>query len=203
MLTEIHRQAEGNPIIDLATRVRRGDALPPGQYGTSIVLRGKPDPSMVLGCDQVIVGTNKTRRFCNQKIRDLRGFGGDLPVAGERVVCLRNNHDVGILNGTLWNVVEASSFSGLHQMSMKLESDGQVVDVSAHTQHFLGEELPYWGRKDAEEFDFGYAMTCHKAQGSGWPSVCVFDESWIARANRREWLYTAITRAAQRVVICQ
>ncbi len=55
----------------------------------------------------------------------------------------------------------------------------------------------YWERKDAEEFDYGYALTVHKSQGSQWNNVLLFDE-WYGK-DRKEWLYTAITRAAERI----
>ena len=48
-------------------------------------------------------------------------------------------------------------------------------------------------------FEFAYAVTCHKAQGSEYDFVVVFDESRIFDDGAR-WLYTAITRAKKRVV---
>lgn len=49
-------------------------------------------------------------------------------------------------------------------------------------------------------FEFAYAVTCHKAQGSEYDFVVVVDESGLFE-NGREWLYTAITRARKRLVI--
>jgi ATP-dependent exoDNAse (exonuclease V) alpha subunit len=50
-------------------------------------------------------------------------------------------------------------------------------------------------------FEFAYAITCHKAQGSEFDSVVVFDESWLFGEDRFRWLYTAITRAKKRLLI--
>jgi ATP-dependent exoDNAse (exonuclease V) alpha subunit len=52
-------------------------------------------------------------------------------------------------------------------------------------------------------FDFGYAMTCHKAQGSSWPDVLVVSEvgGWCDVDTRTRWLYTAITRASDRLTV--
>lgn len=50
---------------------------------------------------------------------------------------------------------------------------------------------------------YGYAMTCHKAQGSEWPNVVV-DASPINSADNESyfrWLYTAITRAKEKLFI--
>ena len=46
-------------------------------------------------------------------------------------------------------------------------------------------------------WDFGYALTVHKAQGSQAPSVLVFEERFAksSEADWRRWLYTAVTRA--------
>jgi exodeoxyribonuclease-5 len=58
-----------------------------------------------------------------------------------------------------------------------------------------------------DEFDYAYAITCHKSQGSQWDKVVVFDESGVfgGRGDREDvpqrWLYTAVTRAAEAVVI--
>jgi exodeoxyribonuclease-5 len=52
-----------------------------------------------------------------------------------------------------------------------------------------------------QPFSFGYCITAHKAQGSQWGSVLVIDESFCFREQQFCWLYTAITRAAQRVVV--
>lgn len=49
-------------------------------------------------------------------------------------------------------------------------------------------------------FEFAYAVTCHKAQGSEYDFVIVMDESKFFE-NSREWLYTAITRAKKKLLI--
>ncbi|MBQ8885937.1 MAG: AAA family ATPase [Clostridia bacterium] len=50
-------------------------------------------------------------------------------------------------------------------------------------------------------FEFAYAITCHKAQGSEFDFVVVFDESWAFGEEKSRWLYTAITRARERLLI--
>ena len=105
MLTHIHRQAQDNPIIRLSEVVRSGGDLGFGDYGeTRVVKRGAIDAEQVLGADQVLVGVNRTRRAYNQRMRDLKGFAEPLPVAGDRLVCLRNDRAKGLINGGLWRV---------------------------------------------------------------------------------------------------
>ena len=50
-------------------------------------------------------------------------------------------------------------------------------------------------------FEFAYAITCHKAQGSEFDFVVVFDESWAFGEEKNKWLYTAITRAKKKLLI--
>ena len=52
------------------------------------------------------------------------------------------------------------------------------------------------------EFTFGYAITCHKSQGSEWDKVLVIEENFpFDKKEHARWLYTACTRAASRLVL--
>ena len=52
------------------------------------------------------------------------------------------------------------------------------------------------------EFAYGYAITCHKAQGSEWDKVLVREEGFpFAELEHARWLYTAATRAAEKLVL--
>jgi ATP-dependent exoDNAse (exonuclease V) alpha subunit len=50
-------------------------------------------------------------------------------------------------------------------------------------------------------FSLGYALTCHKAQGSEWNKVFIILHKDQLRNLSREWLYTAVTRARNEVYI--
>jgi len=88
---------------------------------------------------------------------------------------------------------------GYVEMAVEAE-DGFQIDVVSPIESFVarngtGADLPM------QPFTFGYVLTCHKSQGSQWTSVLVIDESFCFREQRWQWLYTAITRAAERVVV--
>lgn len=203
MLTEIHRQAAESPILRLATRARKGLRLDVGKYGDSEVLRARDFDNTSLTTEQVIVGRNTTRRRANAKRRECLGFSGRYPQDGDRVICLRNNHDIGVLNGEIYTVETAhaeDSFGDRMGLSLVSEDGDRQLYVDAHLAPFRGEDAPYWD-KEAIEMDFGYAVTAHKAQGSGWPSVVVVDESSVFRQDRHRWAYTSITRAIDRVTV--
>lgn len=204
MLTEIHRQAKDNPIINLATTVREGGYLNLGKYGeSSVIERSACTPELMLAASQLLVGKNATRHASNKRFRTLLGRDeSQFPVEGDKLVCLRNDREKGLLNGSLW-LTKACVQTDVDRLSLSVDSeDGDgSVDCEAHTAHFLGktEEMTWWERKDAQEFDYGYALTVHKSQGSQWENVVVFDE-WN-RGDRKEWLYTAITRAQEKITV--
>src|SRR2546421_4897304 len=107
MLTEVHRQAQDDPIVRLSMQVRAGERLEPGEYGqTQVVRRDALDPQPVLDADQVLVGRNATRRAYNIRMRERRGFAEAMPMTGDKLVCLRNNRRKGLFNGALWMVKE-------------------------------------------------------------------------------------------------
>lgn len=213
MLTEIHRQAEGSPIIQLATAAREKRRLRTGRYGSSAVIKKRDlTPGLALEHDQILVGRNATRRATNMRVRELYGMENLLTI-GEKVVCLRNNHDLGLLNGTQWSVTQLYSGAPYHDIVLMQvrnpdapeDEEGSHLDVEAHTHYFEGraDELPLWDKLDAEEFDYGYALTTHKAQGSQWNKVLLIDESYCFSRDKHKWLYTAITRAAESITIVQ
>ena len=83
------------------------------------------------------------------------------------------------------------------------EARRRVVEVSVLRQFFEGkeDEIPLALRRESDEFTYGYALTVHKAQGSQWDEVVLFDESYAFREHRARWLYTGLTRAAKRLTV--
>jgi exodeoxyribonuclease-5 len=209
LLTEIHRQARDNPIIRLALDVREGRELPYGDHGSAQVI-GKEEVNrdLVLDADQVLVGTNRTRRRYNGRLRELKGFTADVPQAGDKLVCLRNDPSKGLLNGSLWKVMTASRETikpGINLLVSPEEDDPDrgVAKIKLLKAAFESpdEEIPWQQKKRFDDFDYGYALTVHKAQGSQWNNVVLFDESWAFKDTRQRWLYTAVTRAAERLTV--
>jgi Mesyanzhinovviridae Dda-like helicase len=211
LLDEIHRQALDSPILRLADLARRGERLPIGRIDDDVDVRvwtKKPDPSLearALEAEMIIVGRNATRRGCNARIRQLLGREGSVPVVGDRVICKRNDRELGLLNGSNWNVTSCSDRGDMvADICVRSIDDAfDVVDCSTWLHHFFDreEELLDMKRRTHQEFTFGYAQTCHTAQGGQADDVLVFDESKQFSRDARKHLYTAITRSTKRLTI--
>ena len=66
----------------------------------------------------------------------------------------------------------------------------------------LGKLKPRYGEIIPKEFAYAYAITCHKAQGSEWDKVVVLEENFpFSKEEHARWLYTACTRASEKLVL--
>lgn len=66
----------------------------------------------------------------------------------------------------------------------------------------LGKLIPRYGDLTPKQFSYGYAITGHKAQGSEWDKVLVIEETFpFDRVEHARWLYTCVTRAADKLVL--
>lgn len=209
MLTEIHRQALDNPIIRMSMDVRLGRGVRTGSYGESRVITKaeftRNRAAWLLGADQVLCGINRTRRTFNADMRKYMGF--DLiaqPMINDKLICLKNSRKEGLFNGGMWRVSEAPVFDG-EIFEMKLDSldTSLKAKVKVPLEFFTGEEdkLPGAKRRKYHEFDFGYGITVHKAQGSQYDNVLVYNENYCFRETPLQHLYTAITRAAEKLTL--
>ena len=135
MLTEVHRQAQDDPIVRMSMDVREGRELDIGRYGESeVVSRSELDPARVMDADQVLVGRNNTRRSYNMRVRQKQNIEDPLPVAGDKLVCLRNNRKKALFNGGLWRV-KSRAASKSKIITMRLSPD---EDFGAQGHESLG-----------------------------------------------------------------
>lgn len=215
MLTEVHRQARDNPIIQMSMDIREGRGLAIGDYGQSSVLKRNSVSeddirALVTGADQVICGMNKTRVSYNNRLRQLKGMIGKKepwhPISGDKLICLKNDHGLGLFNGGMWIADKVKSgFDALNIDVSSLDEERASMTVSVPECFFNGtEKTADWRElRNHQQFTYGWAITCHKSQGSQWDNVVIFDESGAFREAQRNWLYTAVTRAAQKVTVIQ
>jgi exodeoxyribonuclease-5 len=215
MLTEVHRQARDNPIIRMSMEIREGNRLTPGAYGESLVT-ARADighdrlRELVIDADQLLCGLNRTRIAYNRRIRAIKGLNGQAedwhPTAGDRLICLKNKRDKQIFNGGMWMADSVGDkFGCLSIEATSLDEERDPLTLEVAEEFFVGTEhkIDWRERRKYDEFTFGWAITCHKSQGSQWGSIIVFDESGAFRDARANWLYTAVTRAAEKVTVVQ
>lgn len=206
MLTDVHRQAKESPILRLATKVREGEeiSIHDSCDDCQVIYKKDLNRDIIFDHEQLLVGTNKTRFSSNKRIRELKGISSPLPVVSDRIVCLRNNNEEQLLNGALFSVEDIGyAYDNLISMEIKNMDSGDKQMVLAHSRIFLGREaeIQFYERNDAQSFDYGYALTVHKSQGSQWDSVAIIDESSKLPSDSRKWLYTGITRAAKKLTL--
>lgn len=205
-LTEIHRQALDSPIIRYATAVREGHKL---QYinepGFQFAPRAEIAPSAYSMAEQIIVGRNDTRRSWNNRFRHRRGHKiGSLPQAGEKIICLKNSPENDLFNGM---ICRAAKSTAEHEDYYVLECEDEETEwqgLNVWLGDIDGREEGYNFKRHRglERFDFAYAITCHKSQGSEFGDVLIYNEPVGRDAHDcRRWLYTAITRAKNHVVL--
>ena len=207
MLTDVHRQAEGNPVLWAATRLRNHEGMPPpGEYGDrdELVIKNYATDDDLTAADILLCGRNKTRAKLNARKRELLGFSGTLPKPGERLVCLRNNNDLGLMNGTIWELLEIEPVGGPagKYAAIEVQDDaGNVVRTRLIRSRFEEDQpvITPQDRRMADDFDFGYCLTVHKSQGSEWRHVLLVDEhrAFNEDGDGWRWLYTGVTRASE------
>lgn len=219
MLTEVHRQAAENPIIALSMHLRNNKTLSSffgrNKDRAEIKLVDYVNVDEAMAFDQIICGKNKTREMKNRRFRDLKGFKGIYPNIGEKMICLKNNSSAGLFNGQIWEMTGIEEREGykddesgkdlpahLYFYAKSLDDEG-IVQCGVMKEMFAGGyDTIHWSiKKFFDEFDFGYCVTCHKSQGSQWNNVAVYDESYVFRDDKFRWLYTAVTRAAEKLTI--
>lgn len=95
---------------------------------------------------------------------------------------------------------EGSYFGGIRMDRCMIETGEKCVDW--RTSYRLGQLKSRIGDIVPREFDFGYAVTTWKAQGSEWPKVLVIEENFpFDKMEHARFLYTSCTRASEKLVL--
>lgn len=212
-LTEVHRQALENPIIRLATDIRMGRPIIKFNE-PELITYAKNDQVLeaMISSDQMLCGKNVTRNHANSFIREHLNFShNEYPRKDERVICLRNNRTDGLFNGQIGIMLEDASMLDDDKISIsfhdELDENEIYKNVKCHKEGFIDDSLfkdmENADLKLANQFTYSYAITVHKSQGSQWDSVCMLDDNFLVwdKGERNKWLYTGITRAANKLVL--
>ena len=230
-LDEIVRQAQESEIIKLSMEIRSGKSLIPFKgKQVQIIGRSELTDGMLLWADQIICAKNTTRKQINNRVRELIFNTKDpKPVEGDKVICLQNQWDTiseygdTLVNGTVGTVsyIRYRDTKKLHpQLLIDLlpegtqpsacDADPYFRDLNIDAQLLIDGEPTVTNQnfktfskmEKPVEFDYGYAITCWKAQGSEYGKVLLFEEDFPRNAEEKiKYLYTGITRAKDKLVI--
>ena len=217
VLTQIMRQSSESPIPYFAQNVLQNGTkcLSPGlQIGDKINVLSKADitPELLKDYDVIICGTNKTRNNLNTYIRErIYGRTQDYPVIGDKLICRENDwtfsvDDVYLINGLIGYVTDID-LESISDYTMKIDFKPEFMDNESKNVTLdriymgLSPNDKRFYRSNYHKFEYGYAITCHLSQGSQYNRVLVFNESFGTAEERRKWLYTAVTRAIDKVTI--
>ena len=155
-----------------------------------------------------------------EKMICLRNYWDDLSEDGESALV---NGTTGIIHMPFESFRMAPQFVKMKNHKMETiqcdftSDDGSYFNSVEMDKHMIltGEKCIDWresyqlgrliqriGDIVPREFTFGYAITCHKAQGSEWNKVLVIEESFpFPKDEHARWLYTACTRASEKLVL--
>jgi exodeoxyribonuclease-5 len=214
-LEQIHRHAADNKILQLATHIRQEGDLPKSRVSNEFVRYVMPDDVMEtvgdtydrLGMDMaVLVRRNAVRKNFNLLPREVSE-----PLVGDIVICLKNSPP--IYNG-MRGVLKSIEAWDPHWYKAEVYFPDNYLSVRGLLNlHQFGRDKTLDGPYDIPRypgplpmgllFDFGLAMTVHKAQGSAFQEVVLCPEKWSSDTSDDycKWLYTAVTRAVDKIHI--
>jgi exodeoxyribonuclease-5 len=236
-LEQVHRQAADNPIIKLATAIRKGQPWQSMDFGADdrvrylwdrgamerdIIPAIFPDAAAAMR-NVVLCRYNRTRQEVNRRVTEqLHGTANPAPYDGAPVICLRNVR-VGV--GSVYNgqrgrwFGEPEAWGADHYGGTVVYDEDGLALAGRFCASQFGVEKTFQSFDDAKrsgfkgevdnwrhvglQFDHGGALTVHKSQGSQFDRVLVIEEVFRGEDEElhRKWLYTAVTRAAEGVLI--
>lgn len=205
-LTEIFRQTAASQIITNAHRINKGEMVRIDRYQDDLVFLEREEPEDIAACIktwaerlpygpmdlQVLspmrkgpLGTVELNRLLQGDRRSPKVECGQYVFhVGDKVIHTRNNYAKGVMNGDLGMVEEIREVDGEPVLSVRY--DGDVVEYASG---------------DLDELELAWAVTCHKLQGSEFRCVIVPVTTSHYVMLYRSLLYTAVTRAKEKLVL--
>ena len=207
-LSRIHRQAKGNPILDLAHALgddnlgfeefeRRIEAA--AQQDERVIVAPRVDADL-MARSPVLVWRNVTRVRLIQAFRGAYGAPPDALMPGEPLICdgielplkhRKKRIDLearGLIKGAQVIYLGPGRKPGFSRLHVVGAEDPQISAASIVKIEFPDQEEPFipFAARMGAAFLHGSAVTIHKAQGSQWPDVQVFaPDIWAAAKSGR------------------
>ena len=170
-------------------------------------LRGLPEGNLMANEPVLVTRNNYQLNVFNGEVFTIDGLyttHGPVPVVDR------------YKNKSMFMAFREATFNGIPDRAVISPEEifGKSADMDSDTiskaSRFLVKDAYRRDFGDAEaaphhlHANLGYALTCHKSQGSEWPSAVVMMESSVRIGTQegRRWLYTALTRAREKVRVC-
>lgn len=215
-LEEVKRTADGSSINLFAQDIRTTGRLSFKSAGNDVKKLRKKDFNMKWlrenwkDWDVIICGTNRTRAKYNMLVRAAIGKTSEYPEPGDRVVCLSNSVVAGskINNGELFEVLtsyigDKTSQFQIQKIGADMQKCGPLLTVQVDN-NMWDESVrspENFGNRNLHDFTFGYALTCHKMQGSSMPNVIFYDEDVSFFIDQKRFRYTGCTRPSESLLV--
>ncbi len=228
-LTHFYRQKEGGGIVENAHRVNRGEC--PEYFVTGdFVFIPENEPESVIERLKNLLTTGElprkydileqTQILCpvkkgilgvyniNMELRELLNprlaskqevqIGDTLFRTGDKVMQTKNNYEMEwyYASETLFSHKGVGVFNG--DLGRIISIDNELKEA---TIRFDGSRDAIYAFSELEQVEHAYAVTVHKSQGSEFPVVIIPLMSGGGRFLSRNLLYTALTRAMEKVII--
>ncbi len=227
ILDKVWRQEEGNSIRSVATSIRAGIAPELPVFagladGVSIAHPGNDLTKKVRDLFETLGGLDQQSDLCVMTPRRRTGPGNALAInaeihhayfaagehvggddddtgfcVGDRFVCDVNIWDADLMNGSLGRILRCATADEIEAARCKNAENAKSEDgLPAALVEVDGEKrLLEW--RHLLDCSWGYALTCHRAQGSDFGRVIVVLDGKVDRS----WLYTAVTRGRRQIVL--
>lgn len=219
ILTEIMRQSNQSPIPYLARMISEGKT----EFTKECVIADKirfvkyyhANEKYYTDADIVICPTNSQRDQLNHFLReDVFQRKEDYPIQGDKMICRKNDwkrviqSNIYLINGMI-GYVEDIHLESLHAGSIDIDFRPEFIKDDMYCNVTLDRlylNMDYENKRNwfsrLDQFEYGYAITCHLAQGSQYQNVTV-DMTQLrgSKKYRSQWLYTAVTRAIDTLTI--
>lgn len=228
-LEKIHRQAETNDIIRLSRGIRETGGWPQGFSNSPnihMVLRENLESLLEKLYDEndvadvcMIAYKNAERVRLNEIARRVRykvEHASQLPPQpGDQLICLRNTQRTiyNGMRGVLRDPGVEPMMDYWYHGTVRFPEDRLEVDGWMLRSQFNREKtydkleetgLKAWGWDSIGMlFDYGYALTGHKAQGSSFKHVIVYHDKprLVDAEGWQRWLYSSVTRASEHLYL--
>ena len=219
-LTEVFRQAEVSPIVRNAHRINQGQ-MPQCVAGSDFAMQEETDENvaaqfMTDTCERLVArattpeerlqawqdvqvlapmhrgpcGVQHLNKLLQARLNPPSPLKGEITTPdgtlrlGDKVMQVRNDYTREVYNGDIGRIVELTETQLKVWFSYK--PDGEFVTYE---------------KTDLDELQLAYAMSVHKSQGSEYPVVLLALVPSHYVLLQRNLLYTAVTRARQRVLL--